>query len=399
METGLKANGLTGLTWGHRRAVAPLEAASNAYAAQGGTAVNWQVRDLRRFEHEPLHVVARTVDLIVFDHPFCGVIAQSGCLSPLPANWIMQTLGSDPAARFVGRSYESYVYAGQLWGLPVDAACNHAAYRSDLLVKHGDVPLSWEAVLELGRRARGDGRWLAMGAQGHHGLLAVAALMANAGKPFPEGDRSGFTLNAAVLLKALDKFRGLLDCCVPESLSWNSIDVQDAMVARDDLVYCPVVYGFATYGEVGGRRRLSFSPLPGDIVPCANGAVIGGAAVGVSANCSSLDEALDYLAFLAQAQTQVGSFGANSGQAARVEVWSDPALDGRYNGYFSGALSSMTRCSMRPRFVGYQQFERRAGDILEQGIRSGTSSEDIVNSIVQEADQVRQGSLSNPTWD
>lgn len=387
---------LTGLTWGHRRATAPLDAASRAYREATGKIVDWQSRDLRRFEHEPLHVIARSFDLVVFDHPFCGVVAQSGCFMPLPPAWLKQVLGDDPGALFMGRSYNSYAYAGRVWGLPIDAACNHAVYRKDLLDEYGSPPMTWEAVIALGRSVRQRGQWLAIGAADHHSFLAVAALMANTGHGMPEGSRRSFSFDGQAFLAALDRFRSVFDLCAPESIGWNSIGLHDAMAARDDLVYCPIAYGFATYGEADIRARLHFAALPGETAPFGRGAVLGGAGIAISATCPFPEATLDYLAFLALPETQLVHFGRHSGQPARIEAWVSADLDARFSGYFSSTAPSMLHCSMRPRFVGYQQFEERAGRIVENGLLNGIPSDAIAAAVAEEAARVRRGELAEP---
>lgn len=395
-EMELNSTRLTGLTWGHKRAIAPVLAASNAYSEQAPIEINWKIRGLESFEHQPLQEAAKTVDLVVFDHPFCGIIAQTKCLSPLSANWIARALGPKPEQVFVGRSYESYFYDNRLWGLPIDAACNHAIYRTDLIEPLGHVPDCWDEVLHLGKAARRTGRSLVIGARGHHGLLAVAALMANAGNALPECRREEFTLDADALHQAIDQLRELLDLCVPESLDWNSIDVHDAMTMRNDLVYCPIVYGFASYGENCERQRLAFAPLPGCSRPYESGAVIGGAAIGISSSSTQKQAAEAFLAFLAQGHTQMELFGRNSGQPASREAWHSPVLDKSFNGFFANVLPSMERCSMRPRFVGYQQFEQRSGNLLERGLRARHSSAKIAADILQQAELVRQSQPDIP---
>lgn len=381
---------LSGITWGHRRAIEPLVAASAVYRGSTGTAVEWTVRSLGDFEHQPLHEAARTADLVVFDHPFCGVVAASSCFAPL-TDRIPDLSRPD---RFVGASLDSYRYHGELWGAPVDGACNHAVFRHDLLPDPQAVPETWADVIRLARSLAPRGRRLALAATSHHGLVAVAALCANLGKTWPNGARADFHPDPAALAEAIDAVREVLAFAPAECLEWNSIAVHDAMVGRDDLAYCPIVYGFAVYGAAA--PALSFGPMPGLVPPHDRGSVLGGAAVGLSASCRDPEEALRYLTFLMEAGTQRDIFAAHSGQPARIEAWTDGPIDRRFAGYFSGVGSTLGKAVLRPRFVGYQQFEKRAGDRMEAMLRRAAPTRDIVAMIEAEADRIRRGNVDPP---
>ncbi len=381
---------LSGITWKHRRAIEPLVAASAAYRGSTGIAVEWTVRSLGDFEHQPLHEAARTADLVVFDHPFCGVVAASGCFAPLTG----RIADLSRADLFIGASLDSYRYHGELWGAPIDGACNHAVFRRDLLPNPEAVPGTWADVICLARELAPRGRRLALGANSHHGLIAVAALCANLGKTWPNGARIDFHPDPAALAEAIDALREVLAFAPAECLDWNSIAVHEAMMARDDLAYCPIVYGFAVYGTPA--PALSFGPFPGIAQPHDRGGVIGGAAVGLSATCRDPEEALSYLAFLMQPDTQRDIFAAHSGQPARIEAWTDEAIDRRFAGYFSGVGPTLGKAVLRPRFVGYQQFEKRAGDRMEAMLRSAAPTTAIVAMIEAEADRIRRGDVEPP---
>lgn len=381
---------LTGITWGHGRAIDPLVAASRRYAETGGHLVEWTVRSLGDFEHQPLHEAARGCDLMVFDHPFCGVVAASGCFVPLTGRL---PILSRPEA-FIGPSLETYRFAGEVWGAPVDGACNHAVFRRDLLPEPDEVPRSWADVVALGRRLAKSGRRLAIGANSHHGLVAAAALCANLGRPWPNGARSDFHPDPDALTQAIEALREMLAFAPAQCLDWNSIALHEAMVARSDLAYCPIVYGFAVYGA--SEPALSFGPMPGLKAPYDAGGIVGGAAVGLSAHGAHQNEALSYLAFLLEAGTQREIFAAHSGQPARIETWFDEPADRRFGGYFSGVRSTLEKAATRPRFVGYQQFEKRAGDRMEQLLRDGAPTRDIVSMIAAEAERLRRGEVDPP---
>lgn len=379
---------LTGLTWGHIRAIDPLVASAKIYSKLPNAChIDWKVRDLKDFEHQSLSDIVRKVDMVVFDHPHCGMLADYGLFSPLDD---LDALSSRNEINFIGPSLASYRWQGTQWGAPVDGATNHAVYRADLLASLGEVlPQSWNQALALGQKARAQGRYLAMAANGHHGLLVVAALCANMGRPWRENLTDGtMEIDRAALSQAIDCLAQLLTFCPPQALDWNSIALHNQMSSRDDLVYCPCVYGFAVYGEEGiYQHPLSFSGFAGLCPPYHAGSVLGGAAIGLSRFSSQQPQVLRYLDWLMSEETQHKIFTDFHGQPGRVEAWNDINLDKKYNGFFSAVRPSMETAWMRPRYCGYQTFESQAGAILESHLRGDITHSGVVTRIVELAAQ------------
>lgn len=361
---------LRGLSWGHRRAMDPLVAAGERFRdLQSEIGIAWRERSLEDFEHQPIEQAMAGVDFLVFDHPFCGAIEASGVFKPLDESRLSEDSGMLKDEAYIGPSLASYRYRGKLWGLPIDGATNHAVYRGDLLTGlNSPVPRCWEEVLDLGVRARKQGLSLGMGAKSHHGLLALAALMTKEGEREASdgwiGDLAG---NKGQWDTAKHALKALMEFCPAESANWTSIDLHEQMVARDDIVYCPIVYGYATYGEADQRCRLSFADMPGLKTTDCSGSILGGAGIGLSANCKHPDEAYAFLKFLNNVETQRDIFTQHHGQPARIEAWDDPIVDARFNGYFSGARKSIETAWTRPRYDGYLKFQLDAGDKLALG--------------------------------
>src|SRR4029453_5698067 len=102
----------------------------------------WSRRPLHAFEFAPVHQLAEQYDLIVLDHPFVGDIAATRCLKPLDA-----LLDKKTANAFSALSVETIRYDGKTWALPIDAACQVAVARPDLLatLSH-EVPRTWDEM-------------------------------------------------------------------------------------------------------------------------------------------------------------------------------------------------------------------------------------------------------------
>jgi multiple sugar transport system substrate-binding protein len=367
---------LRGMTWEHRRAIDPLLATQAMFAAQHpNIEVEWSSRPLHGFEFTPVAELARSYDLIILDHPFCGDIAASNCLLPVD-----NILSGDERSAFVGPSLETYFYASKTWAVPVDAACQVAVSRPDLMAQLDvEAPRDWSALLDLGRQASRHGIKLAVGLRGVHSLMTFFTLCANLGKPCATSPAEPFA-DADTAREALEQMRALLALCPAESLDWNSIALHDAMTARDDLVFCPAVYCYATYAESDQRRPLRFHDFPGPMGP--RGSTIGGTGLGISAHCAHPEAALAYAHFAASEAVQ-RTFALHHGQPARREIWMDAAIDARFGDCYGATLRTIEQSWIRPRFTGYLGFQAKGGDLIERHLRGALAERDLLDQLQQ----------------
>jgi multiple sugar transport system substrate-binding protein len=370
---------LKGLSWGHRRASGALAALTTAFNRQyPDVDLVWQDRTLAGFEHHDLGDVAAAYDLIIYDHPFSGDIARRQLF--LPLDNALGDLAS--SGRFVAHNLELYLYDGIQWGIPIDAASQHALVRHDVMESLGEViPRNWEAVLALGHRLRARGLYLGSAFIKPHGGLIVAALMANQGAPWWDAERQDLRVDETVLRRALRQVNELATLCPPEALQWDAIELHEAMVARDDIVYASCVYGYATYGEADQRKRLGFAPFAGAQAPYEAGTAIGGTGIAVSAQTSEPGAALDFIRFLASDLAQNEIIPANHGQPALVVAWDNPQWDEAYNGYFTAVRSSLDQASVRPRIPNYIPFQNRVGMLVSEYLEGRMTDDEVCADI------------------
>ena len=366
---------LRGMTWSHRRAVAPLLATLPAFRERRpDVEITWHERPLSGFEFQSVYELSETFDLIILDHPFTGDIASGRYLLPL------DSLLAGRDKEFVGPSLETYRYGGSIWALPVDAACQVAVSRPDRLGSFAaTAPTTWNAVLALGEAVRRKGLSLAIGLKGVHSLMTFFTLMASSSHPCSV-EREGSFFDRAAAVKALAAIRALVKFCPAEVFEWNSIELHDVMVARDDLVYCPAVYCYATYAERDQRRPLRFHQLPGLDGPSPAGSTIGGTGLGISARCAEPEAALAYAQYLLEPATQL-AFAANNGQPARVEAWEDTVIDERFGGCFAATRSTIEAAWTRPRYSGYLAFQEQAGPLVQQHLRGGLEEAALLRTL------------------
>jgi multiple sugar transport system substrate-binding protein len=368
---------LRGMTWQHRRAIDPLIETLPSFREQRpGIDIEWMSRPLSGFEFQSVEELSRSYDLIILDHPFIGDAARKGyllCLSSLLA-------GRD--ADYIGPSLSTYRYEGTIYAAPVDAACQVAAFRPDLMAQIGaDIPKTWTEVLALGGAAAQKGLKLAIAFAGVHSLMSFFTLMAGLGQPCAQSPEEPFCDRAAAH-EALAMLRGLLQFCPPDTLDWNSIRLHEVMVAEDLFVYCPAVYCYATYAESDQRRPLRFADLPGPAGPSPTGSTIGGTGLAISASTSSPEAALAYVAFAASAEAQ-REFARHHGQPARIEVWQDADIDRLFGGCFAATQATLEGSWTRPRYPGYLGFQERGGVLVEHHLRGELSEAELLAKLQQ----------------
>ena len=359
---------IRGLTWDHPRAIEPLKAANAVLAARRpDLRVDWDTQPLAGFEARPLGEIVERYDLVVFDHPHVGEAAQEGLLRPLDG--LCRALGLVDGD-FAGPSLDSYRHDGVLWGLPIDAACQVACFRPDLLSRLGQpAPICWPAMLELGERARRHGLWLAAGLAGVHSLMMLLTLCANQDAPLARCSGPAFPDRAAAF-RALEAMRAFTAFCPPDVLDWNSIALQDAMRDRDDLVFCPAVFGFSTYARPSSSRpSLRYGALPGLDDDGPGGSTLGGAGIGISARSRVPKAAEDVVALLVSPELQAGVMADAGGQPAHRTAWSSPLLDGAVGEFYSRTRDTIEAAWVRPRFAGYLAFQRAGGPLVEACLR------------------------------
>ena len=373
------------MAWQHRRAINPLIAASTAYErAHPEIRIAWEARPLEGFEFTPVAELARAHDLIVLDHPFMGEVAESGCLMPLDP--VLRELAD---ADFLGPSLATYRYGGALWAVPVDAACQTAAYRPDLLEQLGEIPRSVPEVLELGRRAGRKCLRIAIALAGVHALMTLFTFCAALGRPC--GARTGAPFaEPDTARESLGTMRRLLELCPAEALDWNSIALHEAMRGREDLVYCPAVYCYLTYAEGDLAQPLRFADLPAmDPEGSLRGSTIGGAGLALSAQSRAVEAATGFLRFLAEPETQ-RLFTRHHGQPARIEAWTDPEADARFCGAFSAVRRTMELSWVRPRWPGYLALQAEGGRIVEAHLRGQIAERDAIDQLNRAAERARR---------
>lgn len=371
---------LRGLAWDHRRCWGPLDASVAPFCASNpGLEIEWDRRSLYEFGEGALGPVLDTYDLVVFDHPFIGDIAKDALMVPFDAYLSVEQI------RFferdsVGASWRSYEKNGRQWALPIDAACQVASYRPDLLERYGSVPRTHDEVVELGRRARKDDKWLGLPSVPTDAMCMLLTL----GHPQEDGEQ--FIAREAIE-QAVGQLRELAALSHPNSGKWNPIRCYDHMIAHDDVVYVPFAFGYVNYAAKNDGPYLRFSDVP---TPHSAGALLGGAGIGVSAQSKNKQAAIDYALFLCSPEYQRGDYVKAGGQPGSRAAWMDAGVNNLSGDFFSSTLRTIASSYLRPTHPGFIAFFRECAPHAAAAITGDISAAELADHVNRLYRETRQ---------
>lgn len=365
--------------WDHDRCMRPLRAAADEWHRLTGVAVECLVRSGDAFAGQPIREATQGVDLVCYDHPFVGQAAVSGALLPFEDLLPEATLRA-LAADSIGLSHESYRWAGRQWGLAVDAACQVSVIRPDLLSPN-EIPATWDAALELARRAPGR---VTTALTSHDAICTLLTLCASQGSPITPSD--GHFADPGAALTAIDWLTEFASCC--HDSAWRGFIVKP-MTESDQIIYGLLQWGYTDYSRRAfAGRTLRFVDIP-QAGPEPTGSTLGGAGLGVSAASAQPEQAAAFAAWMTSTEVQRGLVYPNGGQPGSATAWRDAEIDHDAGGFFSGTIETITRAELRPRAAWWPTFQHRGGAALVAGLHERAAPHETLARIEAEYQKAR----------
>lgn len=359
---------LKGIAWDHARAAAPLFVTAQVRAdLDPSVRISWERRSLWAFGEASLDDLVERYDLLVIDHPMIGYAADHGLFVPLekhlPAEWLAeQELGS------VGASHRTYRHAGHQWAAAIDAACQVAVSRPDLLA---EPPATWDAVLALAREDR-----VALPLKPIDVLSCFFTLCANQGE---EPLRDGRVVGEELGLRVLDQLRKLASLVPAACLEQNPIELLNAMSTGDSIAYCPYAFGYTNYAREGyASSRLAFHDIPAAGDGGCAGSTLGGAGIAVSSRCAHPAEATAYVGWLASPECQRTTYVLAGGQPGHAAAWDDERANEVTGGFFRATRSTIEQAYVRPTRDGIADFQTQAAALLHGFLVAGGQAEGVL---------------------
>ncbi|GHC01613.1 extracellular solute-binding protein [Cerasicoccus arenae] len=364
---------LRGITWDHPRGYAPLEASVEEYETVQNIRIEWVRRTLKDFGDADLRHLSNDYDLLIIDHPHIGVAADSNALRPFD-----QLLGADELSKFAadssGPSYASYQYLSKQWAIPIDAACQVAVFRPDLVDEY-ELPTSWPNLARFASNLKARGLYLCTPLCPTDAMCCFLTLCAQNG--YSSLANRPNEKQSEVLIAALGALQMLRDHGHPQSTEWNPIQLLEAMSRGEDIAYCPLAFGYSNYSRIGYRpKQLQFHGIPGQ-----DNALLGGAGIAISSQCKFPREAAAYACHVAGQAYQKSNYTVSGGQPASRTAWEDKEADMHAGGFFSQTYPTLQKAYTRPRNKSWPAFQESLGVHLHTFLINNNSIEDTIVSI------------------
>jgi multiple sugar transport system substrate-binding protein len=345
---------ITGIAWDHRRCWGPLEASVAPYRALTGEDVRWERRSLYSFGEGDLGAYADRYDLVIYDHPFVGDISREGWMVDL-SHYLTPAHRAHFASDEVGASWRSYAYGGGIWGLPLDTAAQTAAWRPDLLERHGfAVPTTLAEVRRLAERGAAKGLAVGWPSVPTDLMCTLVSLAASMG--LDPGHGEGDFLAPADAEAVVGELKALAAAVHPRSKEWNPIRCLDHMAAHDDVAYVPYLFNYVNYSSGAPERKIIFGRPPALAAGHEAHTILGGAGIGVSAKAKNPQAAFDYAMWLCSPQYQAGDYVKFGGQPGSRAAWTSEACNALTGDFFRNTLPVMDNAYLRPTHPGFVPF-------------------------------------------
>ncbi len=361
------------LTWDHPRGYNALAAAATQLdEARDGLGIEWDKQPLEGFEAHPIADLCARYDLVVLDHPHVGEAVAAGCLQPLESLFGDEEL-TQLARDTIGPSLSSYRYQGRHWALPLDAATQVMACRTDLL--DGPPPVTWGEVRTLRQP-------VALSLAGPHAALSFQSIATAFADPPAEADPERF-VGDAVGPRVLDLMADLAARTPASVRHFNPIGLLGHMAANDDVALCPLVYGYVNYAAPASGRALAFADAPRAEAGGRPGSTLGGTGIGISTRAKVTPALLDHLRWLMSADAQENFIPAHDGQPSRRSAWHSDAVNARWGDFYRNTAETLERAFVRPRHDGVIAFQTAASALIRDGLAEGRPHRAILDALQQ----------------
>ena len=227
---------LKGMTWDHARGFEPMIASAKKFCSENpDVKIIWEKRSLQAFADRPIELMAFDYDLMVIDHPHVGEASRKDLIYELNHSEDYKNELKILEQESVGLSHQSYNFNDNQYALAIDAAAPVSSYRKDLL---NNIPKTFEDVIQLAEKSLV--MWPIKPVDAISSFNTIAANLGN-----PINSKEGVFIELSIANSILEMMKKLADLDPRECLSMNPIETLDYMSTNDDILYCPLLYGYS----------------------------------------------------------------------------------------------------------------------------------------------------------
>ena len=372
---------LKGMTWDHARGFDPMIASAKKFCSENpDVKIIWEKRSLQAFADRPIELMAFDYDLMVIDHPHVGEASRKDLIYELNHSEDYKNELKILEQESVGLSHQSYNFNDNQYALAIDAAAPVSSYRKDLL---NNIPKTFEDVIQLAEKSLV--MWPIKPVDAISSFNTIAANLGN-----PINSKEGVFIELSIANSILEMMKKLADLVPRECLSMNPIETLDYMSTNDDILYCPLLYGYSNYSRLNFRESLiHFTDIPsfnGKENNCS-GSQLGGTGLAISKSTKHLKTALKYCFWVASENCQRGLYYDSGGQPGNVLAWRDDKINENCNNFFKNTLKTLDKSWLRPRYDGYMYYQDKAGTLINNFLKGENSIDFTINEMKKEFDK------------
>ena len=372
---------LKGMTWDHPRGYNPMAASAESFHHQNPEVkIIWEKRSLQAFADRPIELMAFDYDLMVIDHPHVGEASRKNLVYELNEAEGFKVELDDLNRSSVGLSHQSYNFNNNQYALAIDAAAPVTAYRGDLIE---NIPTTFEEIIKLAEKSK-----VMWPIKPVDAISSFNTIAANIGSQINKNHGSFIDISTGKSI--LEMMKSLANLVPKNCLSMNPIETLDYMSSNNDIIYCPLLYGYSNYSRKGFRNSLiHFTNIPSfnENKNNCSGSQIGGTGLAISKKTKYLETALKYTFWVASESCQKDLYYKSGGQPGHLNAWQDENINNDCKNFFKNTLNTLEKSWLRPRYDGYMYYQDIAGTLVNNFLKEETSVHFTINEMKKEFDK------------
>lgn len=293
---------------------------------------------------------------------------------------------------FFEGALEGSTYDGILYAVPWYVETRVLYYRSDLLAEVGfdEAPQTQEELKEVAARL------VELNGEGHFGMdLAIVDsqmlhIFANQnGVPMVDAETRTANFSDPAVIEAMEFYASFFEEGLAAKPGQADMDITQAFGEgiRPMFISGPWMIGIlenAIEAGITDEYEWSMAPLPAGSVD--NSSFLGGAGLAVTSYSDHVEEALTFINFMADPETQVEWYGMADNLPAVISAWEDPALADSEN--LAAFREQLDYAKAPAMIVEFQEIEQLVITALEQIVVGGADVTETFNRLNDEAQAI-----------
>jgi multiple sugar transport system substrate-binding protein len=325
-----------------------------------------------------------TPDISMLGTTWVGEFAATGAFEPTPEGVI------DESSFFEG-SLETAVVDGVTYGVPWYVDTRVLYYRTDLAEAAGvEAPETWDDFKEFAEALKGQGleSGIALPPGGLDAWVNVTPLVWQQGGDILD-ENGEFQFETEEWVNAVEYYKSFFDEGISAPTRIETGEIEQKFIDGQIGAFFSGPFHVSLLRDQGGEGfedKFAIAMMPGDE---SRTSFTGGGNLAVFNDAENRDAAWKFVRWLSQPETQVKWFDISTDLPSTKEAFDDPTFS--ENPYLSVFADQLEDSKAPPAIPTWAQISAMIDQELEQVIRGGTSVEEALANIQQQAESIGTG--------